>query len=255
MKISLILLFIMLTFNACATKNAQQSQNPSSTTNAQVDENFDDEYVEHEKVFDPLSGYNDAMTSFNDGFYTYVLEPTAKGYKTVVPSYARKGISNVFDNLMFPIRFVNNLLQLKFQNASEELGRFVFNSTFGLLGIMDVASMHTSWEKHDEDFGQTLGHYGVGSGFHVVLPLFGPSNVRDILGSGVDGFLDPTFSTKNDWKIPNNLEKSMGLKTLNTVNETSFNMKQYESIKKDAIELYPFLRDLYESKRNSDIKE
>lgn len=250
------LIFVLLTFTACSTKNVQQQAvNKSEVTLS--DENFDEEFSEKEEdIFDPLRGYNKVMTSFNDKFYDYILEPTAKGYRFVVPMSARMGIDNVFDNLMFPIRFINNILQLKFQNAGEEVGRFVLNSTFGLLGIMDVASMHTSWKEHDEDFGQTLGHYGVGSGFPVVLPLFGPSNLRDMVGLGVDGIVDPlTYSSPMKYRIPNRLEKSLGLKTLEILDQTSFKIGQYESIKKDALELYPYLRDLYESQRNKKISE
>ncbi len=255
MRLFLMSLIIVLTFGACANKNVDTS-NVANTKNVEIEQDdFSNEYAQEKEVFDPLSGYNRTMTSFNDGFYEYVLDPVARGYAYVVPEVARKGVSNVFDNLMFPIRFVNNVLQLKFQNASEELGRFMMNSTFGLLGLMDVASEHTSWEEHKEDFGQTLGHYGVGSGFHVVLPFFGPSNLRDVVGMSVDSFADPTMSTQRDWKIPDNLEKSIGLKTLNVTNQTSLHLGAYENIKKDAIDLYPFLRDIYEQKRITEIKE
>lgn len=257
MRLFLVSLMILFTFNACANKNANSENTSTSTTQViEQEDDFADEYVNEEKeVYDPLSGYNRAMTSFNDNFYEYVIDPVASGYAYVVPETARQGVSNVFDNLMFPIRFINNILQLKFQNAGEELGRFVLNSTFGLLGLIDVADMHTNLEEHDEDFGQTLGYYGVGSGFHVVVPFLGPSNVRDIAGWSVDAFADPTFSVESDWKIPNNFEKSVGLKAGMLLNKTSLNLGQYENIKKDAIDLYPFLRDIYEQKRINEIKE
>ncbi len=262
MRLIISLILILLTFTACANKSNVTQENTVSTQSVKVVESeeagdeFDDEFASaDEEVSDPLSGYNRAMTSFNDGFYVYVLDPTARGYAYVVPEIARKGISNVFNNLMFPIRFVNNILQLKFENSMEELGRFVVNSTFGILGLMDVADSELGWKEHDEDFGQTLGYYGIGPGFHVVLPFLGPSNVRDIVGLSVDSFADPTFSTQNDWKIPNNLEKSIGLKALNVTNKTSLHLGEYENIKKDALDLYPFLRDVYEQKRENEIKE
>ncbi len=261
MRLIISLVLVLLTFSACANKsNVMQDEQKAnvnvSITETQTGDEFDDEFaVADEEIIDPLSGYNRVMTSFNDGFYVYVLDPVARGYAYVVPEIARKGISNAFDNLMFPIRFVNNILQLKFENSMEELGRFVINSTFGVLGLMDVAQSEFGLQEHDEDFGQTLGHYGVGSGFHVVLPFFGPSNVRDIVGLSVDSFADPTFSTQNDWKIPNNLEKSIGLKALYMTNKTSLHLGEYENIKKDALDLYPFLRDVYEQKRDKEIKE
>jgi phospholipid-binding lipoprotein MlaA len=199
------------------------------------------------------------MTSFNDTFFTYLLNPVAKGYAYILPEPLRIGISNAFDNIRFPIRFANNLLQGKFQNSSDELERFIINSTVGVAGLMDVASDHmtTPIPAHDEDFGQTLGHYGVGSGFHIVLPFFGPSNARDTIGLVADGYISPLIYIENleKYKIPNNIDQSLGILTVDIINKTSLHLGEYESLKKDAIDLYPFLRDTYEQKRNSDIEE
>lgn len=220
-------------------------------------DDFNNEFNKQKvEVYDPLSGYNRAMTSFNDGLYTYFLSPVAKGYATVVPEPARVGVSNVFDNLMFPVRFINNLLQFKIANSFEELGRFAVNSTFGIFGLMDVAGEHLNWQKHDEDFGQTLGFYGVGSGPHIVLPFFGPSNLRDTVGFVADGYPSPlSISGDQDYKIPNNSQESVLIGTYKVVNKTSLNLGQYESLKKDAIDFYPFVRDAYEQKRAKEIKD
>lgn len=208
-------------------------------------------------LFDPLSGYNEIMTSVNDKFYEYLLKPTAQGYAYVVPQMARNGISNFFDNLFFPIRFVNNLLQLKFYNSLEETERFVLNSTMGILGFRDVAKEELNIKAHDEDFGQTLGHYGVGSGFHVVLPLFGPSNVRDIAGLAGDMWLNPITYLKGrgDANLLDNSGQAIAATTFYTINKTSLHVKEYDNFKKDAIELYPFLRNFYESRRDKLISE
>lgn len=220
---------------------------------------FSDEFSDEKlEVFDPLSEYNRVMTSFNDKAYTYFLNPVSKGYSTVVPEVARTGVSNFFDNLLFPIRFINNLLQFKFKNSAEELGRFVINSTFGLLGVMDVAGENLGWKEHDEDFGQTLGYYGIGPGFHIVLPFLGPSNLRDSLGLVADGYVSPinNFGDSDiNYKIPNNDEQTIYIATGKSINKTSLRLGQYESLKKDALDLYPFLRDVYEQKREKDIKE
>ncbi|WP_333803305.1 MlaA family lipoprotein [Sulfurospirillum sp.] len=209
-----------------------------------------------ENLFDPLSGYNEIMTSFNDKFYEYLLRPTAQGYAYVVPQMARNGVANFFENIFYPIRLVNNLLQLKFHNSWEETERFVLNSTMGILGFRDVAGEELGIKAHDEDLGQTLGHYGVGSGFHVVLPLFGPSNVRDIAGLAGDMWLNPiNYIKARDANLLDSSEEALAVTALYTVNKTSLHVKEYDNFKKDAIELYPFLRNFYESRRNKLISE
>lgn len=210
-----------------------------------------------ENLFDPLSGYNEVMTSVNDKFYEYLLRPTAQGYAYVVPEMARHGVSNFFENIFYPIRLVNNLLQLKFYNSLEETERFVLNSTMGILGFRDVAGEELGIKAHDEDLGQTLGHYGVGNGFHVVLPLFGPSNVRDIAGLAGDMWLNPITYMKgrHDANLLDNSGQAMTATVFYTINKTSLHVKEYDNFKKDAIELYPFLRDVYESRRTKLISE
>jgi phospholipid-binding lipoprotein MlaA len=219
-------------------------------------EEFEDEFKEVDEVFDPLRGYNKVMTNFNDGFYINILMPVSKGYENVVHENIRTGVSNVFDNLFSPIRFINNILQFKFANASEELGRFVINSTFGLLGIMDVAKKF-DLEPHKEDFGQTLGYYGIGSGFHVVLPFLGPSNIRDIIGLTTDSHVNvlSTNVAYDAYQIPNNTLEQVGYKSFDVVNTQSFNPTAYENLKKQAVDLYPFLRDIYEQRRKTLIEE
>ncbi|MGM0622566.1 MAG: MlaA family lipoprotein, partial [Campylobacterota bacterium] len=148
-------------------------------------EDFDHEMIgEFEKeldqeVYDPFQGYNRVMTGFNDKFYVYLLNPVTKGYKTVAPKQLRDRFSDFFHNLMFPIRFANNILQGKFEGATIEVGRFLFNTTFGVGGLFDAASAQ-GLKVYDEDFGQTLGHYGVGPGPHIVMPFLGPTNLRDL---------------------------------------------------------------------------
>ena len=260
MKILFLCVFTILLFTACSNKKEiHPNKDVIELHKNDISENeddFDDEFSNEEEDLDPLKYYNQAMTQFNDVLYTYALSPVASTYADVIHKDVRGIVSNFFSNLMFPIRFVNNVLQFKFQEAGEETGRFLINSTIGFLGLFDPASEGFNLKEHKEDFGQTLGYWGVGSGFHIVLPIFGPSNVRDLIGFSVDGMLDPTFSTeKKSWKIPDNLEKSIGLKTLETVNSTSFKLGQYENLKKDAIDLYPFLKEIYEQKRNHEIKE
>ncbi|MBE3021980.1 VacJ family lipoprotein [Campylobacter sp. RM13119] len=218
----------------------------ANTNQSETDE-FDVEFGTQTTTFDPLSGYNRVMTSFNDFVYVNMLTPAARGYAYVVPKTTRTVISNFFDNLMFPIRFVNNLLQFKFKNAGEETLRFLANTIIGFGGLTDGAKYY-GLEKHDEDFGQTLGTWGIASGFHVVLPLLGPSNLRDMVGMAGDYFANPISYIEDDWT-------AFGIKTFAYFNEFSHDPLAYENLKKDAVELYPFLRDAYEQRREHLIKE
>ncbi len=207
-------------------------------------------------TFDPLSGYNEIMTSFNDTFYEYILRPVAKGYIYVVPDTGRECVSNVFDNLLFPVRFVNNLLQFKFENSLEELGRFAINSTLGFAGLIDVAKNDYGLVPHDEDFGQTLGYYGIGSGFHVVLPFLGPSNVRDIVGLAGDWWASPlTYIDERNINLLDNSDQSWAVAGFKFTNTASFHLDEIDMLRKDAIELYPYLRDIYEARRTKQISE
>ena len=274
MKLFYFLLAVVLfTLQGCTNKEAApqtdiaQAQTETAISHDKkiepqaenIDDEFEDEFSEKETndTIDPLSGYNRAMTSFNDAVIIYGLTPISKAYAAILPQPFRLGISNFVHNIQFPIRFTNNLLQGKFQNSSNELERFLVNSTIGLAGLMDPAKHYMNIHPHEEDFGQTLGHYGVGSGFHVVIPFIGPSNIRDILGITADGYLSPLVNVRGleNYKIPQNLGQSIGIYTIYLINKTSLNLGKYEDLKKDAIDLYPFLKDIYEQKRNAEIAE
>ena len=219
---------------------------------------FEEEFgSEEEEIIDPLSGYNRFMTSFNDSVVLYALNPLSEAYGYIIPEPLRIGVSNFIHNIQFPIRFINNLLQGKIQNSSDELERFLVNSTIGVAGLMDPAKHYMHIPAHNEDFGQTLGYYGVESGFHIVLPFFGPSNVRDLVGITVDGYVSPLINVRGleNYKIPDSFAQTVGITTFYFINKNSLHLGEYESIKKDAIDLYPFLRDIYEQNRISEIEK
>ena len=220
---------------------------------------FEEEFKEitNKKIIDPLSGYNRFMTQFNDKLYFWALRPMAKGYRAIVPMGVRKAINRFFVNLLFPVRFVNNLLQLKFRNAGTELARFGINSTVGVLGLGDPAKEWFDLDPHPEDFGQTLGHYGVGPGFHIVLPFWGPSNLRDLAGMVPDHFLEPqSYDNELDSvDYVKTQEEEWLIRAYDEVNYRSLHIGEYESLKKDALDLYPFLRDAYEQNRIKEVKE
>jgi len=134
---------------------------------------------------DPWQGFNRAVFEFNETLDQYVAKPVAQGYQAVTPQFVDTGISNFFSNLEDVLIIANDILQLKPMQALSDTGRFLVNSTIGIFGFFDVAS-HIGLEKHNEDLGQTLGYWGVGAGPYVMLPVLGPSNLRDAFGLAGD---------------------------------------------------------------------
>ncbi len=261
-NITYILLIIMLFFSGCSDKSNVDTPAVAKSEvvdNDELDEldEFDSEFEEEdEEKSDPLRGYNIVMTNFNDGFYTNVFDPVARGYNYVIPESVRRSINNFFHNLMYPIRFINNILQGKFANATEETGRFVVNTTVGLLGLFDPAKEYLEWEPHNEDFGQTLGYWGVGSGYHIVLPFLGPSNMRDMFSMYPDSLANPVvYNDDRSYNLTKNKKDSIGAVVYGKLNDGSLHLGEYEDLKKDAVDLYPFLRDIYEQRREQLIKE
>jgi len=215
------------------------------------DDEFADIYEEEgQAVADPIEGFNRAMFVVNDKLYFWFFRPVALGYSRVVPEPGRVAVRRFFDNVFTPVRFANNLFQLKFKNAGIEIERFVINTTIGVAGFMDPARSHWNLEMHDEDFGQTLGYYGMGPGLYINLPVFGPSNVRDTIGMVADIFLSPTA-----YIPPNDREIVVGINAFERLNEVSLDIGLYEDIKRDALDPYIFIRNAYQQHRESLIKE
>lgn len=212
-----------------------------------------DEFEEFEDAVpavkaDPLGGYNRFMTGVNDGIYVWALRPLAKGYRFIVFKPVRLAIARAFANASYPIRCVNNLLQFKIRRAGVETGRFIVNTTLGVGGLFDPATTCMKMRPFPEDFGQTLGHYGVGGGCHIVLPLLGPSNLRDVVAIVPDMFLNPVYYIEDDWT-------ATGLSVGNRLNTLSLFMDDYDALRAEAFDLYVFQRDAYEMKRKKDIGE
>ena len=132
-------------------------------------------------IYDPLEGFNRRSYTFNYYFDKFLFLPVVKGYEFIMPDYAEDRVSSFVDNVYEFNNFTNNLLQMKFKRTGITLARFVVNTTVGIAGLWDPAT-HWGMERQPEDFGQTLGHYGVGHGPYIVLPIFGPSNLRDTTG-------------------------------------------------------------------------
>jgi len=206
-----------------------------------------DETAEEISISDPLEPWNRAMFAFNDKLYFWVAEPLARGYSAIVPEWGRVRVKNIFQNIAMPVRFVNNLLQLKIRGAGTELLRFVFNTTAGVGGMFDVAK-NIDLKAQEEDLGQTLGVYGIGNGFYIVWPVLGFSTLRDSVGTVGDYFLDPV-----SYITPT--EPQIGVRTFDYTNETSLHIGDYEDMKESAIDPYISFRSAYIQYRKNKIKE
>lgn len=228
---------------------AQDSIDPtaSQVMGAPEDDFFpfeDDWDKELATVFDPIEPFNRAMFWFNDKLYFYFFKPVARTYR-VVPEPARKSVDNFFSNLATPVRLANSLLQFRVGDAGREVGRFVVNTTWGLAGLFDPAQKHLGWSKKDEDLGQTLGYFGVPAGPYLVLPVFGPSNPRDLIGRTGDGFLDPwPYVLDETWEI-------MSVKIYERINWLSLDRDTYEAIKREQLDPYLFVRDAFMQRREA----
>lgn len=221
---------------------AGPAESDGASTDPFLDENLD--FLEEEEaavsvsVADPLEPFNRVMFQFNDKLYFYALKPVATIYRNILPLAVRKGVRNFFYNVASPVRFTNCLLQLKGKAAVAEVGRFVVNTTAGGLGFWDLSSRYPGLEVPDEDLGQTLGHYRIGNGFYLVLPLLGSSTLRDLAGFAGDLFLSPIHYVDPQ-------EISYGLTATRIVNDTSLRIGDYEAAKEAALTPYEAFRDGY----------
>lgn len=180
---------------AAAVNQGAQTNAGSDAAKFNVDALDDDEEFDEYAavdVYDPWEGFNRGMFRINDGFYTIAMRPVAKGYKFIFPKQVRKGISNAFYNVKFPVRAVNGVLQGKFKRAGQETGAFVVNSVAGVGGLFKVSDhIQALADIPPEDTGQTFGAWGMGHGPYVVLPIVGPCSLRDTAGYGFDQLMNP----------------------------------------------------------------
>jgi phospholipid-binding lipoprotein MlaA len=243
---------------------------PSARPEAPSDEPLDpfaraDEEVGEE--YDPWEPVNANIFEFNLKVDRYVLKPVAKGYDFILPDVVQVGISNIFSNLRFAPRFLNNVFQGKLKGAGIEVGRFLINSTVGLAGFFDLAAK-VDLVTPEEDFGQTLGFYGVKPGPYLVLPLLQPFTVRDFVGYVGDVFLNPI-----NWLVipiievdgvpsviahKNRMTSSIiqtGSRTGEIVNERSRNLQKFQGVEEATLDLYTAVRNAYLQKRAQAVRE
>ena len=196
---------------------------------------------------DPLERMNRATHRFNDGVDRAVLKPVAKGYRDHVPQFIRSGVNNFLDNLAFTTTIVNDLLQLKVKDTLVDIGRFTVNTTLGIGGILDPAS-HFGIPRNDEDFGQTLGRWGVPAGPYVVLPFLGPSTVRDAPSLYVDFQTDLRVG---DWLTT---EQEFALVGLSMVNRRA-ELLSFDASVDSAYDRYAFIRNAWLQRREYQVKD
>ena len=192
---------------------------------------------------DPIEGFNRAVYAFNEGLDTAIVRPVAVGYDTVMPSPVRTGVSNFFGNVADVFIAVNNLLQGKVPEAASDAGRFLVNTTVGILGLFDVAT-EIGLEKHNEDFGQTFGRWGVGPGAYMVIPFFGPRDVRDTVGLVLDVKADPIA---NIGHVPTRNT----LLVVRIVSDRANLLPADKVIEEAALDKYTYVRDAYLQRRRS----
>ena len=195
---------------------------------------------------DPWERFNRSVYQFNDGIDRAVAKPAAKAYRKVTPRPVRTGVSNFFDNITYPITAVNAALQGKFRQAGRDTGRFLLNTVVGLGGLLDPAS-DAGLQRNDEDFGQTLAVWGVPSGPYLMLPIFGPSNVRDAPARVVDNLMDPkNLIGTSDARIAANV--------LNVIDSRA-QLLVIEKPLENVFDRYAFLRDVWRQRRLSQIQD
>ncbi|VAW97474.1 Outer-membrane-phospholipid-binding lipoprotein MlaA [hydrothermal vent metagenome] len=195
---------------------------------------------------DPWESMNRSIYSFNDGFDRAIGRPVAEAYQFILPDVVETGISNFFSNLNDVVVIVNDLLQFKFLQAASDFTRLLINSTFGLLGIFDIATQ-MEVPKHDEDFGQTLATWGVGDGAYLVLPLLGPSSVRDTTGLIFDAYYLLPITYVNDDEV------RWGLIALAAVDKRASLLEASRILEKSGVDPYVFVRDAYYQVRQNQI--
>lgn len=183
------------------------------------------------------------MHKFNKGFDNVVMKPLAKGYQLITPAPVDRGITNFYNNIADVTSAVNNLLQFKLNRAGSDVGRIVVNSTVGILGFFDVAT-NVGLPSYKEDFGQTLGYWGMKSGPYFVIPLLGPSSVRDTVGLAGDIAVDPFFSLEKN-------EIYWGFIALRLIDRRADLLTAGELLEEAAVDPYIFLRDAYLQRRRN----
>ena len=204
------------------------------------------------EIADPFEGINRAIFGFNDFAYKEIFEPFSKGYVSVVPQPARKGIGNFFNNLEFPTRFAGSVLQFRFGRASQETGKFLVNTTAGFAGFMNVAPEFDGLNPPIEDVGQAFGAWGIDHGFYIIVPFIGPSSLRDFVGRYGGRTVDPI---PEPWTQVDDDGARFALQATDVINDLPDIIDVYNKITEPAIDPYAAVRDGYAQLRAARVAE
>lgn len=221
---------------------AAHAKNPTPPASPSI---FDEDpaSITAPKIPDPIEGLNRALFKFNDALYKVTLRPLSKGYAAITPAPVRRSVGRFFHNLAFPTRFVGNALEGKFRDSGIELERFLVN-TVTSLGFATTADQFPHLREKPSDLGQAFGTWGIGHGTYLILPLLGPTSLRDGVGMGISGyFLDPVHYLP-EW------EYRAGATGLTITNESPEGMQAYDQLKAAAVDPYVALRDAYSARRS-----
>lgn len=247
---SVIGLSLLLAACAANPETARQTGDPATTQLTQVgsdawSESESGDFGAVEDDNDPLEVPNRMFFAFNEALDFMIIRPIAVTYRYVVPVGVRDTVRNFLRNLRTPVTLANDLLQGDLERAEITFTRFFINSTIGMLGLFDIAS-DSGFAYHDEDFGQTMGTYGAGEGFYLVLPLLGPSSLRDGTGRIVDIFLDPlTYIAPQEFNL--------GRAATTGVDARSRSIDELDQLKADSLDFYARIRSLYRQYRVNEI--
>lgn len=242
-----VLLLAVLLANGCATVNGNRSgegMKAGQTTDklpfpaSRGATAIEPTVVSYPDYRDPLIWVNRGIFAFNDVTYRFLLIPLSKGYIRVIPDPVRKSVSNFFHNIKTPISIVNHLLQFDPKALGTDLARFGINTTVGLLGVFDPAKAWWDIEKAETDFEKTLARYGAGYGIYLVLPIFGPSDLRNSASIVVDYFLNPITYLTGD-------PERSAIQGYDFFQEYAPRAEQYETIRRKSEDPYLFFRNLY----------
>ena len=219
--------------------------------NEELEDDVFDEDIgdEDEAIYDPIEPFNRLMWSFNEKLYDNVMEPVARGYSKVLPEPARIIIKNFFSNLTEPIALISSAAQNNKEKVDRSIGRFLINSTLGIGGLFDPAGKIFNIKKANEDFDQALAYHNVPSGAYIMLPIFGPTTTRGIVGKISQFFLTPEFVFGID------ILTTTGARSGEMVNEISFNLGQKEELDSFALDPYTSVKDFYIQRRKALIEE
>ena len=204
-----------------------------------------------QEISDPIEPINRFVFGFNDVLDKVLIDPVARGYNAVIPSFIRNSIQNFMHNLKSPLVIANNLLQGDIENAGNATARFIVNSTIGVAGLVDVAKEH-GLPYEGEDFGQTLATWGIGDGFYLVLPILGPSSMRDAVGIVADAAADPvrivTLNTNHEW-IYYTRNAIEGLDNRSRI------VKAVNDLRRNSLDYYAAVRSTYSQRRTALIRD